>query len=101
MLAPVLRFPDPRLERVAVNRSTLRAASENATAASQSLQDAVDRALGHCFASNRAGVVRELERIGFESGQRLPHLLALTKLSEEAPALVDGAWTPSNSAGAA
>ena len=99
-LARIIPF-DRRSEQVAVSRAALSAASENAAAASQSVQDAVDRALGHVWAGNRAGVVRELERIGFETAERLPQLLILTKLSEEAPALVDGSWKPAKSGSAA
>ena len=85
-LARVLRFPDPRLEKIAVNRSALSVASENAVASTRAVQDSVDRALGHVFANNRAGVIRELERIGFENAEKLPSLLRLTALSESGAA---------------
>ena len=100
-LATVIPFRDHRTEQVAVPRAALSAAAENAVGASRSAADALERALGHIFASNRAGAVHEIERARFELDQRLPNLLVLTRLSEDAPALVDGSWKPARSNGAA
>jgi hypothetical protein len=102
MTAQIIPFGrDARSSEVAVSRSALSAAAENAVGASQSIQDAVDRAIGHVWANNRPALVRELERIGFENSERLPHLLALTNLAEQAPSLENGSWVPADSAGVA
>jgi len=87
--ARVYPFPDRRSEQISVSRAALSAASESALAASRSAVDALERAMGHVWSSNRAGVVHELERAGFELGERLPHLLVLTRMAEESAALTD------------
>jgi hypothetical protein len=78
--------PQGASDDIVVRRAALSAAAENAAAASRNAQDAVERALGCAWANNRAGLIRELERIGFELGERLPNLLSLTRLAEESPA---------------
>jgi hypothetical protein len=101
MLAPIIRFPDKRTEQVAVPRAALSAASENSLAASRNIQDAVDRCIGHVFAGQRAAALHQLERIGFEAGQRNEALANLTSLAETAPRLQDGAFVPVGDRGAA
>ena len=75
---------DRRSQVVHVTRSTLREA-ENALAASDMANAALDRALGHAFGGNRAALVNELNRIGFELQGRREALAALSRFAEWAP----------------
>jgi S-adenosylhomocysteine hydrolase len=104
MTAQIIPFGrDARSSEVAVSRSALSAATENALASSKSIADAVDRAMNAAWSGDRATVIRTLERIGFEASERNDALAALTNLAEQAPSLTweDGAAVPLGSAGAA
>lgn len=85
---------DGRLEVVHVKRSALGVAAENAAAANNSARDAIERAIGHAFANNRAGVIHELGRIGFEIQERTDALLTLTALAETATHCPDSIEAP-------
>lgn len=103
MTAQVIPLFDRRSEQVAVSRAALSAASENALASNRSAQEAVDRALSHVWANQRAAAVHELSRIGFELQGRLEALANLTRMAEAAPALTecpDGVAAPSHGAAA-
>ena len=75
---------DRRSQVVHVTRSSLREA-ENALAASDMADAAVERALGHAFSGNRAALVNELNRIGFELQGRRKALATLSRFAEYAP----------------
>lgn len=89
----LIRF-DRRSVQIQVSRAALSAAAENAHAANANARDAIDRALGHVFAGNRAGIIHELERIGFEVGERTTALTHLTNLAETATACPDHVTAP-------
>lgn len=76
---------DARSQVVHVTRAALSAASENALAASDMASAAIDRALGHAWSGNRAALVNELGRIGFELQGRREALAQLTRFAEYAP----------------
>lgn len=84
MLAPIIPI-DRRSQQIVVSRSALSAAAENALAASRLAEEAIQRAIGHLFADNRAAAVNELNRIGFELQGRAEALEHLTALAEKAP----------------
>lgn len=56
----------PRTDRIAVPRSLVRQAAEDAVAASDMASAAVNRALQHFYQGNRPALLNELGRIGFE-----------------------------------
>lgn len=56
----------PRTDRIAVPRALVRQAAEDAVAASDMASAAVGRALQFFYLNNRASLLNELNRIGFE-----------------------------------
>lgn len=91
---------DRRVEQIHVKRSALGVAVENAAAANAMIAAAIDKALSHAWSGNRAGVVHELGRIGFEAQARHAALLVLTNLSETATVCPDGIAAPNHGAAA-
>lgn len=57
---------DRRTTTIAVPRSLVRQAAEDAVAASDMASAAVSRALTHFYRNNRVALLNELNRIGFE-----------------------------------
>ena len=55
-----------RTDSIAVPRSLVRQAAEDAVAASDMASAAVDRALQHFYQGNRSALLNELNRIGYE-----------------------------------
>ena len=87
MTARIIPLFDSRSQQVAVDRYALSAAAENATASTLSIEAAVKAAEQSVWSGDRAETLRLLGRIGYENQERLPQLLVLTRLSEEAPAI--------------
>lgn len=56
----------PRTDKIAVPRSLVRQAAEDAVAASDMASAALGRALQHFYQGNRSALLNELGRIGFE-----------------------------------
>jgi hypothetical protein len=91
--ATIIPLFDTRSEKVVVSRSALSAAGENGVASTKLATDALERAVDHIFHGDRAAAINAIGRAAFEIQERLPNLLTLTKLAEEAPA-----WCPDETA---
>ena len=92
---------DPRLDEVAVRRFHLSKASENGLAATDMALAAIQRAERHVFSGNRAALINELGRIGFELTNRRESLAFLAGVADSAPALdPDGIAAPGHGAAA-
>lgn len=87
MSAQIIRLADHQGASpvVHVTRAALSAAAENALAASDMAEAAIARAEGHAFGGNRAALVNELNRVGFELAHRREALTRLTRMAETAP----------------
>jgi hypothetical protein len=89
-----LIYLDRRSETIHVSRSALSAASENALAGSDMALSAIDRAVGHVWSGNRAALLNELGRIGFELTERRDALANLTRMAEESHTCPDHITEP-------
>lgn len=87
-------------ELIAVRRSYLSEAAENAIAANLSAKASIDRALNAIWSGNRAAAIHHIGRIGFEVQERTTALQRLTALAENATACPDQQTAPGHGAAA-
>lgn len=74
-----------RTDSIAVPRSLVRQAAEDAVAASDMACAAVSRALQHFYQGNRAALLNELGRIGFELQEHRCSAAILAGLADVQP----------------